>query len=151
MKKFETFICHLLLVIFLYSLIELAYGVVGALEESPTILFPLRINFWVLVGSLIISGLAASFFPLWNIGKYLNTMDVKKINDYKRGYVIDYFALFLGFLGLLCLLGVPTASSKLIHEFLFWYGLVCVIMTICWFFIVPVYEHRTKKKILRKE
>lgn len=133
MRKIENFIGIILTGLFVYSLFELMYNIAGALEESPTFFIPFRINGTVVLIGLLTSLFAGIFFPLWNIEKRFNTMNVREISQFKREYKINYFQLVIGFIGL-----ASWCASGHLFDFWWWFGSALCFMYLWWLCLTPI-------------
>ncbi len=101
MKQVERLFGIALSVLFVYAMVELLFGVSGVLASSPTHVIPFRINSSILVMAILLSGIAGLVFPVWSIGKYLNTNDAERIVAYEYAYKKKYFVLCIGYIGLI--------------------------------------------------
>lgn len=54
----------------------------------------------ILDSGIIFSAVFFLIFPIFNVGNYLKTQNVKIINDFKRKCKIDFVFFFMGFIGL---------------------------------------------------
>jgi len=70
-------------------------------------------------------------FPLFSVGKYLQTQDIKKINDCKQKYKLDFFFLFIGFIGL----GCWSFSKSSLNVLLIVVGFILILFCISWIVI----------------
>lgn len=137
----EKTLLYALTIIFAYYFFELLFSVNGSQEASPTSVLPFRVNETVLLVSLLASGVFGIFFPLWNVGRYLNTQNVKEMMEFKRLYRIDYLLLCIGFLGLACWM----ASDKPLDAF-WWMGSVLVLFCIILIISISLSFNPKKKK-----
>lgn len=64
-------------------------------------------------------------FPLWDVGKYLNTEDVKEIARFQRKQKITFGMLAMAFFGLMGLLSEP-------NSFMWWVGLFILFCFFSW-------------------
>lgn len=133
MRKIESIVGYALVALFIYSFIELLFGIAGDVKASPTYLIPFRVNAIVVLVGLLASGIAGLAFPLWNVGKYLNTMRVSDITQYERQYKTDYYYSMLGFIGLFCWCLAPKFMSGF-----FLFGALCVGSYLWWIFLSPI-------------
>lgn len=85
-------------------------------------------NFFFIVEKKIIIGfgiflsfLCVVFFPIFDVGKYLNTQNVDSINLYKKEYRFDFIFSILGYLGLF----LWSISNK-IYDTVWWVGFILI-------------------------
>lgn len=103
MKKFESFILYVFVVVFIYFFIALIARMVLPMEGM--IVKTLKINGFYILGPCIMSALLSCIFPMWSVSKYLNTQNVKVVMNFTRTYKLQYINLCFGFLGIACLAG----------------------------------------------
>lgn len=133
MRKIENFVGIMLTGLFVYSVFELMFNVAGVLEESPTFFIPFRINGIVVLIGLLTSLFAGIFFPLWDVGKRFDTMNVKEISQFRREYKINYFQLTIGFIGL-----ASWCASSHLFDFWWYLGSILCFMYIWWICLSPI-------------
>ncbi len=95
-----TFVLGIIIKVFLF--ISFLYFIADFLILSPndiSLIF-LRKEFIGLV--IFFSAICFFFLPLFNVDKYLQTQNIKSINQYKREYKLDFVFSFMGFIGLAC-------------------------------------------------
>ena len=101
MRKFEKFCGMTLIVLFVYSFVEMLFKVPGVLKYSPTFFFPFRVDGVVLGIGTGISVITSLLFPMWDIGKYLGTNDPQEIFKFKMRYKANYDYIIIGYIGLI--------------------------------------------------
>lgn len=130
MKKIEAIISYFLFALIIWINIEIIYSVINYIENSPTFIFPWRVNHnWILLG-IFISGLSGALFPVWDVGKYFKINNLKIISDYKANYKINYFLLMLGFIGLLL--------TSLSNPILLILGIICLFICYSTLFVLAI-------------
>jgi quinol-cytochrome oxidoreductase complex cytochrome b subunit len=92
------------------------------LKTNDLSLISLRKEFIVL--TIFFSAICFFFLPLFNVGEYLQTQNIKSINQYKREYKLDFVFSFMGFIGLAC-----WSISK--HMFDVWWIIGTIFIVLC--------------------
>lgn len=133
MRKIESFIGYALTALFLYTFIELLFGISGVIQYSPTFWIPFRVNGFAVLAGLFLSGIAGSIFPLWSVEKYLNTMKIDDIQKFITRYKVNYYQNMIGFIGLLLWCG-----AKQNFDIFWWFGLPFIILYFWWLFLIPI-------------
>ncbi len=129
MRIIENIIEKMLIIMLVYSCIELAYGSFNVLHESPTFYLPFRVRGEHVLAGIVLSAFSFSLFPLWNVQAYLRTQSVKYVSNFISDYKMDYFLLLLSYLGL-----ASWTASKRGFDSMWWLGTVLLLMSSILFF-----------------
>ncbi len=98
LKRIETNVENILLILFIYSFLIIWLFFANYFEASQIFLFLKKINPLLVLVGLIVSSLAVPLFPLWNIYDEYRELDVEKIINLEHRYKRNYKRLFSLFL-----------------------------------------------------
>lgn len=101
MKKVENFLAYLLFIAVVISAIFVLTDCTSVLYKFFGLVVHKQTTITVLLVGSFVSIIAAIIFPLWHVGRYLQTYSVKKIMDYRREYKFPYLSSGVGFISLL--------------------------------------------------
>lgn len=139
MKKVENFLSYLLVATLVISTIFVLADFISIIKNFFGITVSQQRIITIILIESCISMIAAIFFPLWRVGRYLNTYSIKKIMDYRREYKIPYFSCVIGFIGLLICLGSIKYSIGWI------YGAIMTLLAlsvIVWIFFEKINKNK---------
>ncbi|HEY5589087.1 MAG TPA: hypothetical protein VIK86_09055 [Candidatus Paceibacterota bacterium] len=140
MRKIEIILGTILAGLFFYCFIELLFVIPGCLESSPTYPVPFRVGFPILIMGTLLSGILGMVTPMWNVGKYFHTNDVKRISDFKSYYKVSYIFMFMGYLGLtLCY----VSEGKILSLFVL--GVLFLLPFLCYMFVLPFFQNNYER------
>lgn len=131
MKKVENFLAYLLVATLVISTIFVLADFISIIKNFFGIAVSQQTIITIILIESCISMIAAIFFPLWRVSRYLNTYSIKKIMDYRREYKLPYVSCAIGFIGLLICLGSVKYSIGWI------YGIIMTLLAlsiIVWIF-----------------
>lgn len=137
MKKVENFFAYLLVSALIISTIFVLVDFILISKNFFGIAVSQQTIITIILIESCISMITAIFFPLWRVGRYLNTYSIKKIMDYKQEYKLPYVSCAIGFIGLLICLGSIKYSIGWV------YGVIMTLLAlsvIAWIF----FEKRNK-------
>jgi hypothetical protein len=117
-----TFVFGIIIKVFLF--ISFFYFIADFLILKPNDISLIYLRKEFIVSAILFSVICFFFLPLFNVGEYLQTKNVKSINQYKRDYKLDFVFSYAGFIGFAC-----WSISK--HMFDIWWIIGAIFIVLC--------------------